>query len=61
MPKVLSEDLREAGAIVVLELTRMKYPEYSNAQLSSLFKRASAKIRKVRVVKIDPVVETTTI
>jgi hypothetical protein len=58
MPKVLSEDLREAGAIALLELAKNKYPEYSDAQLSSLFKRASSKIRKVRS---KPVVETSAV
>lgn len=48
MPKVLSEELREAAAIVLLEYAKSKFPEYSDAQLSSAFKRASAKIRKIR-------------
>jgi len=59
MPKVLSEDLREAGAIVLLELARSKYPEYTDVQLSSLFKRASAKIRKIRSKKVEEVVAPT--
>ena len=48
MPKVLSEEQREAAAVVLLECAKNKYPEYTDAQLSSAFKRASAKIRKVR-------------
>lgn len=59
MPKVLSEDLREAGAVAILEFTKSKYPEYTNSQISSLFKRASHKIRKIRVPKVVAVVETT--
>jgi len=51
MPKVLSKELRESSALVVLELARNKYPEYNDAQLSSVFKLCSAKIRKIRVVK----------
>lgn len=51
MPKVLSEDLREAAAIVILEFARSKFPDYKDAQLSSAFTRAARKIRKIRVAK----------
>jgi hypothetical protein len=58
MPKVLSEDLREAGAVAILEFARSKYPEYSDAQLSSLFKRASRKVKTKRAAKISQTVVT---
>jgi hypothetical protein len=62
MPNVLKEDLRESGALVILEFAKSKYPEYTNSQLSSLFKRASAKIRKIHLKKeVDATVETTTV
>ena len=49
MPKVLNEEQREAVAIVLLDFAKGKYPEYTDAQLSSVFKRASSKVRKVRM------------
>lgn len=48
MPKVLSKELRESTALVLLEFARSKYPEYTDAQLSSAFKKASSKVKKVR-------------
>jgi hypothetical protein len=53
MPKVLSKEFRESTALVLLEFARSKYPEYTDAQLSSAFKRASAKVRKIRSKKIE--------
>jgi hypothetical protein len=51
MPRVLKEDLREAAGLVILEFAKSKYPEYSNQQLSSIFKRAMKKVRTSRTVE----------
>ena len=50
MPKVLSKELREAAALVILEFVKSKYPEYSNPQLSSALKSAYRKVRTSRPV-----------
>lgn len=54
MPKTLQEDLREAAAVAILEFAKSKYSNYTDGQLSSIFRRAIAKVKKVRAKTSAP-------